>query len=212
MHFHKAFIQELKQKLQTELGIPVSQQRILTRTQELSRNNMTLLSYGIRNKTQLILRAPPMLKNTIGLIKQDDTLPSDSALQELIHGIQEGFNIGLVPKLTIEGTSGTYLLRNSNRKTIVKSSGIVYRLNFFSPRRYLNLWMRSLWLRIIRKDIKGSLGLKDSGKKIRFKASENNFVKKQRKGILSGEAASREIAAYLLGIVNCSDSLKSIVI
>ena len=202
----------MKQKLQTELGIPVSQQRILTRTQELSRNNMTLLSYGIRNKTQLILRAPPMLKNTIGLIKQDDTLPSDSALQELIHGIQEGFNIGLVPKLTIEGTSGTYLLRNSNRKTIVKSSGIVYRLNFFSPRRYLNLWMRSLWLRIIRKDIKGSLGLKDSGKKIRFKASENNFVKKQRKGILSGEAASREIAAYLLGNVNCSDSLKSIVI
>lgn len=72
-----------------------------------------------------------MLKNTIGLIKQDDTLPSDSALQELIHGIQEGFNIGLVPKLTIEGTSGTYLLRNPNRKTIVKSSGIVYRLNFF---------------------------------------------------------------------------------
>ena len=98
----------------------MTQQRILLRTQELTLNNMTLLSYGIRNKNQLILRAPPMLKNTIGLIKRDETFPIDSALHELIFGTQEGFNIGLIPKLTIEGTSGSYLLRNQNRKPIVK--------------------------------------------------------------------------------------------
>lgn len=118
---------ELKQKLQREKGIPVSQQRIFMRTQELTRNNMSLLSYGIHNKNRLILRAPPLLKNTIGLIKQDETFPSDDAIRQLIFGIQEGFNIGLVPKPTIEGTSGSYFLRNPNRKPIVKLS----RQNYF---------------------------------------------------------------------------------
>jgi len=37
----------------------------------------------------------------------------------MFHNIRSGFNLGLIPKLTLEGTSGSYLLFNENKKAIV---------------------------------------------------------------------------------------------
>lgn len=94
-------------------------QRLFLRTQELTQNNTTLLSYGIRKKSTIVLRPPPTLKNKFGLIQEYENLPKNPITKQIIFQIQEGFNVGLVPKLALEGTSGVYFIRNANRKNIV---------------------------------------------------------------------------------------------
>lgn len=104
--------------------MPPSQQRLFVRTQELTLNNSCLVSYGINKKCIISLRPPPNLKNTIGHIKRYEALPKSLTLKRLVFSVQEGFNLGLIPKMTLEGTSGAYFLRNTFRKNIVKSTFI----------------------------------------------------------------------------------------
>jgi hypothetical protein len=45
-------------------------------------------------------------------------MPSPKLLQSLIIKIRKGFNLGLIPQLTDEGTNGTYELRGFNNKKL----------------------------------------------------------------------------------------------
>ena len=79
----------------------------------------------------------------------------------------KAFEIGLIPKLTENGTSGTYLLKNDQRKDIAIFKPFdeePFTPN--NPRGY-----------------EGNLG-------------DQGF----RPGILSGESATREVAAFLLDV------------
>ena len=102
------------------MKIHTGKQRLFLRTQELTKNNSTLLSYGITKSCHISLRPPPSLGNTIGLIRVYESLPKSETVRKLVSDIQEGFNIGLIPKTTLEGTSGVYFLRNAVRKSTVK--------------------------------------------------------------------------------------------
>eukprot|EP00331_Platyophrya_macrostoma_P032801 CAMPEP_0176437752 /NCGR_PEP_ID=MMETSP0127-20121128/18831_1 /TAXON_ID=938130 /ORGANISM="Platyophrya macrostoma, Strain WH" /LENGTH=594 /DNA_ID=CAMNT_0017821483 /DNA_START=213 /DNA_END=1996 /DNA_ORIENTATION=- len=158
-------VAELKKKIEQELGLPVTLQRLFLRTQELSQHNVTLLSYGIRKKSTISLRPPLNLKNKSGLIQAYENIPKKPVIKQIVFQSQEGFNLGLFPKPTLEGTSGVYFIRNSNRKNI----GIFKPVDEepFAPNNP--------------KGYQGKLG-------------SQGF----RRGILSGEAASREVAAYLI--------------
>ena len=78
-------------------------------------------SFGGRKKIKLILRPTPTLENTLGLVKNLETLPSGENIENLLFSVQEGFNLGLIPELTFNGTSGAYFLRNKFRKNIVRT-------------------------------------------------------------------------------------------
>jgi len=78
-----------------------------------------MIHFGGKKKIKIILRPTPTLENTLGIIKKYEILPKSKTLENLLFGIQEGFNLGLIPKLTFDGTSGTYFLRNKYRKNIV---------------------------------------------------------------------------------------------
>ena len=54
-----------------------------------------------------------------GVIRRYEIFPKSKPIVDMIASVQKGFDIGLIPKLTLNGTSGTYLLQNKNRKTTV---------------------------------------------------------------------------------------------
>jgi len=82
---------------------------------------LSLSSFGGRKKIKLILRPTPSLENALGLVKNLETLPTSENTEALLFSVQEGFNLGLIPALTFNGTSGAYFLRNKYRKNIVRS-------------------------------------------------------------------------------------------
>jgi hypothetical protein len=92
-------------------------------------------------------------------------LPVSKSLTKIIHEIRQGFNKGLKPKLTQDGTSGVYKLRNMYKKDVAIFKPIDEEA--FAPNN-------------------------PRGTSAPF-GSHTHKV-----GILSGEAAIREVAAYLL--------------
>ena len=60
-----------------------------------------------------------------GVIRRYEIFPKSKQIADMISSVQKGFDIGLIPKLTFNGTSGTYLLQNKNRKTKVIQSLLV---------------------------------------------------------------------------------------
>jgi len=79
-----------------------------------------MISFGGQKKIKIILRPTPNLENSLGLVKRYETLAKTPVIDDLLFLAQEGFNLGLIPKLTFEGTSGTYFLQNKYRKKIVR--------------------------------------------------------------------------------------------
>lgn len=111
-------ISELKSKIEKGFGIPVAQQRLFFQTQELNQNNFSMHSFGGKKRIKIILRPTPTLENTLGLVKKYETLPTQENLESMLFSVQEGFNLGLIPKLTFDGTSGSYFLQNKYRKNV----------------------------------------------------------------------------------------------
>ena len=78
-----------------------------------------MISFGRKKKVKIILRPTPNLENTLGLVKKYETLPREDSIESVLFSVQEGFNLGLIPKLTFDGTSGSYFLQNKYRKNVV---------------------------------------------------------------------------------------------
>jgi hypothetical protein len=158
-------VTEIKQLLQKEFEIPITQQRLFVNTQELTKNNSVLVTYATRGKCVIHLRPPVTLENQLAVIRRYESLPKSAEVENLINSVRKGFNVGLIPKLTLNGTSGSYTLQNRNRKTTAIFKPFdeePFAPN--NPRGYT-----------------GKLG-------------SQGF----RQGILSGESANREVAAYLI--------------
>ncbi len=58
----------------------------------------------------------------LGFAKKYETLPKSEEIEGMLFSVQEGFNLGLIPELSFNGTSGAYLLKNRYRKVIVSYS------------------------------------------------------------------------------------------
>jgi len=155
----------IKELIHKEFGIPISKQRLFVNTQELTKNNEPIATYATHKKCVIHLRPPVTLENNVALIRCYDSLPKKSELTGLTSQIQMGFNLRLNPKLTLNGTSGTYTLQAKNRKTIAIFKP--YDEEPFTPN-----------------NPRGYIG----------KFGTHGF----RQGVLSGESANREVAAYLL--------------
>jgi len=158
-------ISELKSKIEKAFGISVAHQRLFFQAQELNHNNFSMISFGGKKRIKIILRPTPSLENTLGLVKKYETLPKEDGLEAMLFSVQEGFSLGLIPKLTFDGTSGSYFVQNKFRKNVAIFKP--FDEEPFAPN-----------------NPKGYVG----------KLGNQGF----RAGVVSGESAIREVAAYLL--------------
>jgi len=159
-------ISELKRKIEAHFGWPVAKQRLYYKTQELTQSNFsTLLPFGGSKKIKIILRTTLEFDKLYASVKKYETLPKTETLRHLLFAVQEGFNLGLIPKLNSDGTSGSYFLKNKFRKVIALFKPFDEEpMAPNNPRGFA--------------DKMGSRGLKP--------------------GVLSGESAIREVAAFIL--------------
>lgn len=122
-----------------------------------------MISFGGKKRIKIILRTTPSLENTLGLVKKYETLPKEDSLDSLLFSVQEGFNLGLIPKLTFDGTSGSYFLQNKFRKNVVRSDSFVISLSKSLIRQSLSHLMKNHLPRIIQKDMSINLEVQDLG-------------------------------------------------
>jgi len=158
-------ILDFKRKIEKNFKIAIADQRLFYKAQELAQNNLSLHSLGFHKKIKIILREKPKLEGKFGIVERYETLPKMPVIDELLSTVQEGFAQKLIPKLTFEGTSGSYFLQNKFRKNIA-----IFKPFDEEPMAPNNP-----------KGYPGKIGSPA------FKP-----------GILSGESAMREVAAYLL--------------
>ena len=154
---------ELKQEISKLLGIQVSQQRIYCGHTELINSRM-LDDYNLISPLSRAKSLHVQLNYQTGsYIRACPGCCYDS--QSLISNVQEGIMLGLSPKLALDGTGGTYFMKNSQKakKAVFKPMDE----EACAPRNPKNHAGKL-----------GEIGL--------------------RPGVLSGEAAYREVAAYLI--------------
>eukprot|EP01016_Furgasonia_blochmanni_P038025 TRINITY_DN4550_c0_g1_i10.p1 TRINITY_DN4550_c0_g1~~TRINITY_DN4550_c0_g1_i10.p1 ORF type:complete len:749 (+),score=202.58 TRINITY_DN4550_c0_g1_i10:68-2248(+) len=113
-----ATVTVIKNQLEKVCGIPKHKQRLYCGNVELKKNNSSLNSYGINKHSQLYLHTDSeLLNDDVKYIKPYEHLTISQELNHTLHEIRQGIAVDLLPKLTLEGTSGTYFLRNGERKT-----------------------------------------------------------------------------------------------
>lgn len=154
---------ELKQEISKLLGIQISQQRVYFGHIELTNSRM-LEDYNIFSPNSRVKSLHVQLNYLTGsYLRACPGCCFDS--QSLISSVQEGLISGLSPVLALDGTGGTYFMKNSHK--IVTA---VYKPTDEEAYAPMNP-----------KNYPGRLG-------------EQGL----RPGVLSGESAYREVAAYLL--------------
>jgi hypothetical protein len=140
-----------------------AKQRLFFAGREL-KNNRTLMDYGISSGSSLfVVFNDFQTESTICVY--GDVPCNDKFREQVLIPADGGLSSGLKPKLSMEGTGGTYFLRNRQKKNIAvfkAEDEEPFAPN--NPRGYI-----------------GHIG-------------STSF----RRGVLSGEGASREVAAYLL--------------
>eukprot|EP00743_Colponemidia_sp_Colp-15_P003410 GILK01003684.1.p1 GENE.GILK01003684.1~~GILK01003684.1.p1 ORF type:complete len:739 (-),score=166.20 GILK01003684.1:243-2459(-) len=157
-------VKDLKQKLHKLLGHAAGQQRLFLNGIELN-NSRTLQDYNICSSDVLSFALRPTLGQEDVVLEVYADSPSSEYLKTLIQSCRQALSVGLAPKLTLDGTGGTYLLRDRTKRIAAvfkPQDEEAFAPN--NPRGYV-----------------GKIG-------------QAGF----RNGILSGEAASREVAGYLL--------------
>lgn len=170
-------VQDLKQEISKALGVQVSNQRVfyghieLTNSRMIDHYNILTLPTGSKSLHVLLDHALE------SYIRACSTCPTD--LFSLIEQIQEGFDLNMKPTLMLDGTGGTYLMKNGKNQV-----SAVFKPTDEEPFAPMNPkgYMGKL----------GSIGL--------------------RKGVLSGEAAYREVAAYLLDKSHFSNVPKTVLV
>lgn len=66
----------------------------------------------------IYLRLKPDIDQMNSYIDVYGSISCHKKMRELLEKIRQGFNSGLIPKLTDDGTSGAYFLRNLDKKNI----------------------------------------------------------------------------------------------
>ena len=97
-------------------------QRLFLCNLELAKNNKSLDSYALTDKSVIYVSLKPNTDPAAPqtLIRVYETFADLSVnFEELLQGIRQGLASGFVPRLTDSGTSGTYLLQNHLGHNIV---------------------------------------------------------------------------------------------
>jgi hypothetical protein len=170
-------VQELKSEISKALGVEVGQQRVFYGNIELTDSKMienyNLLQFPSCTKSLHVLFDHQLdIYTRACSICHSDVLP-------LVEQVQEGLVEGLNPKLTQDGTGGTYFMKNGrNEVTAVFKPTDEEPYAPSNPKSHIGKM--------------GSISL--------------------RPGVLSGEAAYREVAAYLLDKGHFSSVPKTVLV
>lgn len=170
-------LQEIKAYLQKKNGVKPSRQRLFQHQSELLSKNVTieemLEDEDAADLVYLTLRYKDGEKELQPYVKPFiDSLMAKEWIKILVTAINKGFNMGLVPQGVAFGVSGSYFLRDQHKTNVVKFCFIQAIFKPIDEEPYAP------------NNLKGYVGKFGS--------------KSMREGILSGEGASREVAAYLL--------------
>lgn len=110
------YVKDVKDALYDRLSIPVSHQRLFFAGQELKKNNGSLNDWHIKHGSVLFLCAK---KKKSDMIQVFGGAPCPQPLYEQIAEARKGLNAGYKPRLTMEGTGGTYFLPNHRGHNVV---------------------------------------------------------------------------------------------
>lgn len=99
------------------MDIPTAQQRLFHAGQEL-KNTRSLIDYDITQDTSILLVLKDSTRNSKYTIDAYGDVPCPPEMKSIIAQASQGLALGLAPRLSEDGTSGTYFLRNA-RKTRV---------------------------------------------------------------------------------------------
>eukprot|EP01017_Pseudomicrothorax_dubius_P047636 TRINITY_DN8579_c0_g1_i12.p1 TRINITY_DN8579_c0_g1~~TRINITY_DN8579_c0_g1_i12.p1 ORF type:complete len:393 (-),score=80.17 TRINITY_DN8579_c0_g1_i12:577-1755(-) len=106
----------LKNKIAREFGVEPKFQRLFYCNYELRQNNNPLFSYGNVDTNWTVYLH---LNTPTGIfVRQLDAFEADANLQEVLEQVREGFRRRYRPILTSDGTSGTYFLKDRNKKNL----------------------------------------------------------------------------------------------
>lgn len=82
-------------------------------------NQKTLDSYNLLQRNNVVaLRLRPDLDQLNSYIEVYGSVKCNSKSRKIIDLVRQGFNSGLIPKLTDDGTSGTYEMRNIQKEKV----------------------------------------------------------------------------------------------
>ena len=106
-----ATIVEVKKELEAVLQVHHSKMRLFYKNLELTKNGRRLLDYNVKHRDTLVVRMTPQLEDSLGVVNPYRILePMPEEIREMLEQVKSGFLKGIRPRLTENGTSGTYLL------------------------------------------------------------------------------------------------------
>jgi hypothetical protein len=141
LHF---LVSNVKNALQELIGIPAAEQRLFVGGREL-RSKRTLHDSGVRDGCKIVLQrrgahaetlvdlyggvpATEQVRSLCTLVRQGTSFSPPfvrasrtvctHALAPALRASRAGFNLGLKPQLSMEGTGGTYMLRDRTRTNV----------------------------------------------------------------------------------------------
>ena len=109
-------IKDIKDRLQTLLAIPASRLRLYCEGQEL-KNPRNLPECGIF-KDGAVLTLTVACKNERCTIRPFGRTKIPKELLKVLYHAQKGLALGFAPELAMDGTGGTYFLRDEHRRFI----------------------------------------------------------------------------------------------
>lgn len=108
----------MKQKILQSHGFPIHRQRLFYNSNELD-NAKTLEFYDLlHKKTTLILRLWPEVGTMQSYIDVYGSVHCPRVMVGMLEEIRIAFNQKLIPKLTEDGTSGAYRLRDKEKNNV----------------------------------------------------------------------------------------------
>jgi len=112
-----SYIKDVKDKLQEKLGVPAIRQRLFYAGREL-KNNRTLNDCSIDEGCVVFLASATAERGAFDFISVYGDVPCPPEITDCISQARQGLAIGLTPRLALEGTGGTYFLRNRQKQSV----------------------------------------------------------------------------------------------
>lgn len=104
---------EVKKELEHILKVHHSKLRLFYKNLELTKNGRRLYDYNIKHKDFFVVKMTADLIDSLGVLNPYrifKEMPKE--IIDMLEAVKDGFRKGYKPRLTENGTSGTYLLEN----------------------------------------------------------------------------------------------------
>uniref|UniRef100_A0A7S2XF66 1-phosphatidylinositol 4-kinase n=1 Tax=Lotharella oceanica TaxID=641309 RepID=A0A7S2XF66_9EUKA len=110
-------IKDVKDAIQADLHIPAARQRLFFSNREL-RNHRSVYDANIMDGAVIFLALNPVSPMKASMMRFYGNTPCPPRLKKIVGAARLGLVHGLAPRLAMDGTGGTYFLRNARRDTI----------------------------------------------------------------------------------------------